>query len=143
MRKLVSMATLGVAGGVAAGLVAFQTPSVAADEGAYQRKDDQPDVVMAVDDEDDDDTFGRDADTFTRDGKTKATRDTRSRDTGDSRSRADNTNSRVTAVSRDRDRSRGDLTKDWTRDGGDKTRDRTKNSTNDRSRNDTRGVRRR
>ncbi|WP_166140799.1 hypothetical protein [Nocardioides ochotonae] len=142
MRKLVSIATLGVAGGVAAGLVAFQTPSVAADEGVYQRKDDQPDVVLAVDDEDDDDTFGRDAATNTRDPKTKATRDTRSRDTGDSRSRADNTNSRVTAVSRDRDRSRGDLTKDWTRDGGDKTRDRTKNSTNDRSRNDTRAVRR-
>jgi len=41
-------------------------------------------------------------------------------------------------MSRDRDRSRGDLTKDWTRDGGDRTRDHSKNQTNDRSRNDTR-----
>jgi len=41
-------------------------------------------------------------------------------------------------VSRDNDRSRGDRTKDWTRDGGDKTRDHSANQTNDGSRNDTR-----
>ncbi|MEX2273941.1 MAG: hypothetical protein WEA10_00030 [Actinomycetota bacterium] len=52
----------------------------------------------------------------------------------------DGTNSRKTPVTRsNRDRSRGDLTKDRTKDGpGGPTRDRTKNSTNDRSRNDTR-----
>ena len=50
----------------------------------------------------------------------------------------DGTNSRVTPVSRDKDRSRGDLTKDWTRDGGDRTRDWSRNTTNDKSRNDTR-----
>ena len=50
----------------------------------------------------------------------------------------DGTRSNYTGVSRDRDRSRGDVTKDWTMDGGDRTRDLTRNLTNDRSRNDTR-----
>lgn len=50
----------------------------------------------------------------------------------------DGTGSRVTAVSRDRDISNDDLTKDWTRDGGDLTRDFSQNHTNDASRNDTR-----
>jgi hypothetical protein len=51
----------------------------------------------------------------------------------------DGTDSRVTSVSRDRDRSRGDLTRDRTKDGpGTSTRDRTPNRTNDRSKHDTR-----
>ena len=51
----------------------------------------------------------------------------------------DGTNSRVTAVSRDRDFSRDDLTRDRTDDGRGKIkRDWTKNHTNDRTRNDTR-----
>ena len=51
----------------------------------------------------------------------------------------DGTNSHVTPVSRDRDRSRGDLTRDRTKDGpGTSTRDRTPNRTNDRSKHDTR-----
>jgi hypothetical protein len=51
----------------------------------------------------------------------------------------DGTNSWLSAVSRDDDRSRGDLTRDRTKDGpGTSTRDRTANSTNDASRNDTR-----
>jgi hypothetical protein len=50
----------------------------------------------------------------------------------------DMTGSRVSAVSRDRDRSRGDQTRDWTRDGGDRTRDFSRNLTNDKSRHDTR-----
>jgi hypothetical protein len=51
----------------------------------------------------------------------------------------DGTNSRVTSVSRDRDRSRGDLTRDRTKDGpGTKTRDRSRHRTNDRSKHDTR-----
>ncbi len=59
--------------------------------------------------------------------------------TGNSKSGRDGTNSRVTNVSRDRDLSRRDLTKDWTRDGGDRTRDHSRNYTNDASRHDTRG----
>ena len=51
----------------------------------------------------------------------------------------DATNSRITGVSGDDDRSVGDLTRDRTKDGaGTSTRDRTANHTNDRSRNDTR-----
>ena len=51
----------------------------------------------------------------------------------------DRTGSGHTAVSRDRDRSRDDKTRDWTRDGtGDRTRDWSSHRTNDRSRNDTR-----
>ena len=59
--------------------------------------------------------------------------------TGSSRSGHDGTNSRITDASRNRDRSHGDLTRDFTRDGGTHTRDLTPNLTNDRSRNDTRG----
>lgn len=51
----------------------------------------------------------------------------------------DATGSRETAVSRDRDVSRDDLTRDFTLDGGELTRDRSANHTNDRTRNDTRG----
>jgi hypothetical protein len=51
----------------------------------------------------------------------------------------DGTNSRYTGVSRNGDRSRGDLTRDRTQDGpGGATRDRSAHDTNDRSRNDTR-----
>jgi hypothetical protein len=51
----------------------------------------------------------------------------------------DGTNSRVTSVSRNRDRSRGDLTRDRTKDGpGTSTRDRSSHRTNDRSKHDTR-----
>jgi hypothetical protein len=51
----------------------------------------------------------------------------------------DATNSRVSAVSRDTDRSGGDLTRDRTKDSpGAASRDRTAGSTNDRSRHDTR-----
>ena len=51
----------------------------------------------------------------------------------------DNTGSRETRVSRDRDLSRDDLTKDRTKDGpGTSTRDFSQNRTNDGSRNDTR-----
>ncbi len=76
-------------------------------------------VVLAVEDDDDDDD---------------------SRDNSYSRSAVshDATNSRYTAVSRDRDRSWGDLTRDWTRDGGDRTKDHSRYMTNDSSRNDTR-----
>ena len=51
----------------------------------------------------------------------------------------DRTGSGHTGVSRDRDRSRGDKTRDWTRDGnGGIKRDWSGGHTNDRSRNDTR-----
>jgi hypothetical protein len=84
-------------------------------------------VLTAADDDDDDASTGGGSD----DTSVSVNRDA----TGVSR---DATNSRFTRVSRDRDYSRGDLTRDWTRDGGDPTRDYSENRTNDRSRNDTR-----
>jgi hypothetical protein len=61
-------------------------------------------------------------------------------DTGGGDDSDDGTNSQRTGVTRsNRDRSRGDLTRDLTKDGpGGSTRDRTQNRTNDRSRHDTR-----
>jgi hypothetical protein len=122
MRKLLPTALLGLAGLTAVGLVAMSSPvtASAADEAA-KRDDDAPSLVLVADDDDDD------------------THDDTDTDTGASRSTNDGTRSNFTAVSRDRDHSRGDKTRDWTRDGGDRTRDWSANKTNDRSRNDTRG----
>ena len=94
--------------------------AVADDDGktvkhAVKRDDDRP--LVAADDDD-----GGDDDDWTRSRKSR-----------------DRTNSRHTGVSRDRDRSRGDLTRDKTRDGpGGKKRDWSRHHTNDASRNDTR-----
>jgi len=89
------------------------------DEAAFRRDDDYSEVVVSLDDDGGDDT------------------NTNSRFTSGVDSN-DRTGSGHSAVSRDRDRSRGDRTRDRTRDGGDRTRDRTGNHTNDRSRHDTR-----
>ncbi len=140
MNKLMTTGTLGLAGLVAAGLVAWQVPAFAGSgsdrDTAFKREDDSEVLVTTVDDDDDDDTG---LNTRTRTGRGDNTRSHVGTNTGNSRSRADNTNSRVTAVSRDRDRSRGDLTRDRTNDGpGKNNRDWSANTTNDRSRNDTR-----
>jgi hypothetical protein len=75
----------------------------------------------------------------TRDWSDNRTNDASLGDTRASRETNDNTRSNYSNVSRDRDRSRGDLTRDLTRDGGNgPTRDLTADSTNDKSRNDTR-----
>lgn len=51
----------------------------------------------------------------------------------------DATNSRYTPVTWNKDRSRGDLTRDWTKDGaGAGKRDWSRHQTNDWTRNDTR-----
>lgn len=126
MKKLIPTALLGVATLAVLGLVGMSTPvvSAAADEAAKREEDTTSIVLMA--DDDDDDTHDDDThdDTATRSGASANTND--------------NTASNFTGVSRDRDASRGDKTRDWTRDGGDKTRDRSANQTNDKSRNDTR-----
>jgi len=109
------------------GLVAANPPSGDSAGQADAKREENLNVVLTADDD------GDDGDDDTNDGgdDTGTNRD----GTGVSR---DATNSRYTGVSRDRDRSRGDLTRDWTRDGGDRTRDFSRNQTNDRSRNDTR-----
>lgn len=93
-------------------------------DAVYAKRDDDVREVQVVDDDD-----AADPDTNSN------TNGTFNSGTGNSN---DGTNSRVTPVSRDRDLSRDDLTKDWTRDGGDRTRDFSRHATNDRSRNDTR-----
>ncbi len=127
-RTTITFGSVGTAGLVTTALLAWPVSSAHADDDtAIKRDEDTPDVVLVADD-DDDDTADRVAggDTNTR------SRNSRSRNSNDA------TNSRHTGVSRDRDHSRGDRTKDWTRDGGDGTRDRSAGHTNDRSRNDTR-----
>jgi len=112
----VSLGVLGLTGPVTS----------AADGDAYVKREEQANSLVLVSDDDDDDSNDDTGASNTTAG------------TGSSPSRADGTNSRYSAVSRDRDRSRGDMTKDGTRDGGDRTRDLTPNLTNDSSKNDTR-----
>jgi len=123
MKNLLPMGTLGLVGLVGAGVLAFPTTANAADSGdaAFTKRDDDVAELVLVDDDDDDDSNDP------------------SRFTGFSRSTGDNTRSNFTAVSRDRDLSRSDKTRDKTRDGkGDRTRDWSQNRTNDHSRQDTR-----
>lgn len=118
-------------------------------DAAYIKRDESV-MVLATADEDDDEREKLTPFSVSRaSAPSRVSRVSRvSRDSRDataskkSRNTRDKTNSRVTRVSRDRDKSRFDLTRDWTMDGGDFTRDRTKNSTNDNSRNDTRWGRR-
>jgi hypothetical protein len=131
-KRLMSAATIGVTGLVTVGLLSLQSGAAAEDA---KREDDSVELALTSDDDDadGDDTNGDDPTTQTN-GDTNG--DT---GTGFSKSTNDNTNSRFTGVSRDRDNSRSDKTRDWTRDGGGtRTRDHSGNQTNDRSRNDTR-----
>lgn len=90
---------------------------------ALNRDDDAAEVMVAEDDGDD----------FTGASGNSGTGNS---GTGNSN---DGTGSGHTAVSADRDRSVGDKTRDWTRDGsGDRKRDWSGGQTNDRSGNDTR-----
>ena len=122
MKKIIPAALITAAGAVVIGLIGMQAPALA--EEAVKRDDDSIELVLADDDDGDD----------TNDDSTDA------EDTSTpSLATSDNTNSRVSAVSRDRDISRGDMTKDFTSDGpGDQVRDLSANATNDNSRSDTR-----
>lgn len=143
------------------------------DDYAVKRSDAEDELVLVSDDDDDDDdsnsgytsgvnsndatgsavsAVSRNTDLsrgdrtrdWTRDGTGHRTRDvsrhaTNDASRNDSRGSQDRTGDGFSAVSRDKDRSRGDRTRDWTRDGdGDRTRDFSQNRTNDGSRGDTR-----
>lgn len=128
MRTAITTGILTVASAVGFGTLAFGAGQTATATGSddvilNKREDTAVQWVVADDDDGDDNTRSR------TEGP--------SHDNTNSASH-DSTNSRFTAVSRDRDRSRGDLTRDWTRDGGDRTKDKSRHHTNDRSRNDTR-----
>jgi hypothetical protein len=119
-----------LAGALGVGLFLLLPGSAnASSEPAVTKRDETAGVlVTAADDDDDDDSA---------DSRSRVTRSETSASLV-SRVSRDATNSRVTRASRDRDISVSDRTRDWTMDGGDRTRDRSADSTNDRSRHDTR-----
>lgn len=102
--------------------------SSAQDDMALRRDDEGNELVLVSDDDDDDDDSDDD------DGDDSDSRSAYSSNVDSN----DGTGSGYSAVSRDNDRSRDDRTRDWTRDGGDRTRDFSQNRTNDASRDDTR-----
>lgn len=107
------------------GLFAMTQATGASANDIAAKREDSANVVLADHDDDYDDDYN--------------TRWTRDNHTNVSRMSRDATNSRFTRVSRDRDFSRRDLTRDWTRDGGgDLTRDHSRHHTNDSTRHDTR-----
>ena len=124
--KTTDVARIVLIGGSAALLTAGLVSPAAAD--GNRPRDDDAASVQLVDDDDDD------------------AMDLRDHTSSPSAATNDNTRSNFTAVSLDgdlsqgdvNDRSHGDVTRDWTRDGGDLTRDLTADSTNDYSRDDTR-----
>ena len=114
---------LGVA--MVAGIPAGAALSAEMDEITLKRDDEYSEVVAVEDD------FDRDGLTGDNTGNTGG--DTSGVDSNDG------TGSGYSAVSRDGEASRGDRTRDWTRDGaGDRNRDWSAGQTNDGSRNDTR-----
>lgn len=117
--------TLAVAGSMIVGLVGA-SPAGAEERAVLNRDDEDGYVISAIDDDD-------------NDGDVSLT-GTGGSNTNDDASGVSNdaTGSGFTSVSRDNDYSRGDKTRDWTRDGGDRTRDHSAHNTNDASRNDTR-----
>ena len=125
--SLIRAGILTLAGSVGGGMLAIAGAANADSDTAVLSKRDDSSSEWVLDDDDD-------SNTNTRSGVSGP--ETRTRGAGTNTN--DMTGSRVSAVSRDRDRSRGDQTRDWTRDGGDRTRDFSRNLTNDRSRNDTR-----
>ncbi len=126
--KRAGVMTLAAAFGLSP-LVVGQAASAAAGDGdrLYANREDSVTEVVAIDNDDD------------LDDDTSRSR-TGGDGTGATANSNDGTNSRMTGVTRgDRDVSRGDLTKDVTRDGkGDLTRDNSRHATNDSSRDDTR-----
>ncbi len=129
MSSKIHLPAAAFAGLVTTGLLALPISSAfAGDDVAMKRQDDGADLVLVADDDDDNDLG-------TGTGTNSGGGDGTNCGTGNSN---DGTGSGFTGVSRDRDHSRGDKTRDWTRDGGDRTRDHSANQTNDRSRNDTR-----
>lgn len=132
MSSKIHLPAAAFAGLVTTGLLALPISSAfASDDMAMKRPDDAPDLVLVTDDDDADDLNA---------GTNSADSDnTNSADTSGVNSN-DGTGSGFTGVSRDRDNSQGDKSRDWTKDGaGDSKRDFSANRTNDRSRNDTRG----
>ena len=127
---------VGLSGLVGVGVLAWPSVTTAASadsDEVYKRDERITELALVADDDDDDTNDNTRSRTGTNTGQTNTNTGTRSGDQNDP------TRSNQTGVSRDRDLSRADKTRDWTRDGaGDRKRDWSANKTNDRSRNDTR-----
>jgi hypothetical protein len=135
MNKLITTSTLGLAGLVASGLVAWQAPMAFGDDTddrpthsgkAFKRDDDSQVLVTTVDDDDDDDT-GLNHQTRTNTNTNAGTNtNTRTRGGRDHSSRGDH--------------SRSGSVRDLTSDGpGSGNVDRSRHHTNDGTRHNTRG----
>jgi hypothetical protein len=143
MKALMRTGIATLATTVGAGLVVVGVGAANAgdnDQTYAKREDNVKEWIVSADDDDDgDDDYrlkGTNTNTNTGTGISRGTHHSRE----DSGRSGDRTGSRHSRVSRDRDHSRGDKSRDWTRDGkGGATRDFSANMTNDRSRNDTRG----
>jgi hypothetical protein len=140
------IATLATSVGAGLVVVGVGAASASSDDQTYaKREDNVKEWIVTADDDDDDNNRLSGTNTKTRTGANGGTHTrTRSKGTHHSREKSgrsgDMTGSRHTRMSRDRDNSRGDKSRDWTRDGkGGPTRDFRANLTNDHSRNDTRG----
>ncbi len=132
--SLIRAGIVSLAGSVGGGMLAIAGAANADTDSALLTKREDSSSEWVVDDDDERDDDDTNSNTNTRSGVSGP--ETRTGGAGTNTN--DMTGSRVSAVSRDRDRSRGDQTRDFTRDGGDRTRDFSRNLTNDRSRNDTR-----
>ena len=139
MKALMRTGIATLATSVGAGLVVVGVGAASAnnDDQTYaKREDNVKEWILTADDDDDDDNRLSGTNTRTRSKASRGTRHSREK----SGRSGDNTGSRHTRMSRDRDHSRGDKSRDWTRDGkGGPTRDFSANLNNDGSRNDTRG----
>ncbi|HEY1119679.1 MAG TPA: hypothetical protein VGE43_18340 [Acidimicrobiales bacterium] len=136
MNKLMTAGTLGLAGLVTTGLIAWQAPLALADEGsddrgrddrftAVKRDDDAAAVITTVDDNDDDDDTGLGNGTHTR---------TRGGDDAADTNTGTRTRGGVT------DHSRSQSVRDLTSDGpGSGNVDHSRGHTNDSTRHNTRG----
>jgi hypothetical protein len=142
MNKLTTTATLGLAGMVATGLIAWQAPVAFADQGtndsngphskAFKRDDDSQAVVTTVDDDDDNDTGMGQKGTHTQ------TRTNNNTNTNTKTNKNTNTGTRTRGGKTDHSRARS--VRDVTNDGpGRHHVDHSRHHTNDRSRHNTRG----
>jgi hypothetical protein len=134
------IATLVTSVGAGLVVVGVGVASASNDDQTYaKREDNAKEWILTADDDDDGDDDNRLSGTNTNTNTgSRISRGTRHTRESSGRS-GDRTGSRHTRMSRDRDRSRGDKSRDFTRDGkGGPKRDFSANLTNDRSRNDSR-----
>ena len=138
MNTLLKTGTIGLAGLVTAGVVAWQAPTALAkddDPAATKRDDDSQVVVTTVDDDDDDDTGLKGTNTRTRTNGL----DTNTNNTNNN-TNTNNTSTNTRTRGDDGDDSRHRQVRDLTNDGpGTGNVDHSRHDTNDGTRHNTRG----